>query len=121
LTVNGEAIYGTRPWDVCQNETDNSVYYTKKDDRLYAHFIAWPTENTLNLDSPMATAETQVYFLGLNATAQGRVGWTDVTANASSTSRRTRAGMQLKLPALTPDIIPCDHAWVVVLTGVANL
>lgn len=121
LNVNGEAIFGTRPWEVCQNESSSSVYYTKKDDRLYAHFIDWPTENILNLNFPIATEETQARFLGLDAMAKGGVSWSPVTQVTSSTSRRTRAGIQLKLPALTPDKIPCDHAWVIVLTGITNL
>lgn len=31
------------------------------------------------------------------------------------------AGVNIILPALTPDIIPCDHAWVLVFTHIANL
>ena len=121
MNVNGEAIYGTRPWEVCQNETDSSVFYTKKDDRLYAHFIDWPTENTLNLNYPIATEGTQAHFLGLDAMAKSSVSWSPLTQVTSLQSRRTRAGIQLKLPALTPDILPCDHAWVIVLTGINNL
>ena len=124
LNVNGEAIYDTRPWEICQNETDYSVFYTRKHDRLYAHFTHWPSDNTMILNCPIATEETHVYFLGLNGETKERVGWSAANyGDVSTTSRRslTTAGIQLTLPALTPAIIPCEHAWVVVLTGLANL
>ena len=125
LNVNGEAIYSTRPWEACQNETDSSVFYTKKVDRLYAHFTKWPEGNALTLNCPIATENTQVYFLGLDAATTGRVGWSGASNRAvHATSRRTLqmdSGILVNLPALTPDIIPCEHAWVLVLTGLANL
>ena len=38
-----------------------------------------------------------------------------------SNSRSRKAGVQLHLPSLTPADIPCQHAWVIVLTDIANL
>jgi hypothetical protein len=65
-----------------------------------------------------------VYFLGLTDATKGIVGWKATSDRENSaTERKTRhlgAGIRLQLPALTPDIIPCEHAWVVVLTGLAN-
>lgn len=113
LKVNGEAIYGTRPWEVCQNETQN-IFYTKKADRLYAHFTKWPRGNRLELRCVVPTDKTEVHFLGLKD--QSRLEWIGATDN----SRGILSGIRLTLPALTPDILPCEHAWVVVITGLGN-
>jgi alpha-L-fucosidase len=58
LDVNGEAIYSTKPWDVCQNETESSVFYTKTKNRLFAHFTQWPADQILGLRCPIATPDT---------------------------------------------------------------
>jgi alpha-L-fucosidase len=123
LDVNGEAIYGTRPWDVCQNETDSSVFYTKKDERLYAHFTRWPADNTLVLQYPVATENTQVSFLGLDDRmgVEWRVHGAQDSMPSSTQRHLSNAGIRMTLPALTPDILPCEHAWVIALTGLANV
>lgn len=41
LSVNGEAIYGTRPWT--QSE-EGSTHFTSKGDTLYAIMLRWPGE-----------------------------------------------------------------------------
>lgn len=115
LRVNGEAIYGTRPWKVCQNETKSSVFYTKKDDRLYAHFTKWPNGNKLDLRCVVPTDKTVVHFLGLKE--RDDLKWSATNDNM----RGVLSGIRLTLPALTPDILPCENAWVVVITGIANL
>jgi alpha-L-fucosidase len=115
LAVNGESIFKSRPWNVCQNDT-NSVYYTTSNiDRndgatrrvLYAHVTVWPRGNVLTLDCPVSTAKTRITMLGWNGTI-------------SYTSRSGLAGINIQMPALTPDIIPCEHAWVLAITGLAN-
>jgi len=115
LKVNGEAIYETRPWEICQNETESAVFYTKKDDRLYAHFTKWPWGNKLDLRCVVPTDKTEVHFLGLRE---------EYKLKSSATNDNLRgilSGIRLTLPALTPDILPCEHAWVVVITGLGNL
>jgi len=44
----GESIYGTRPFAVYGETTENGheVYYTQKDDYVYAIFMEWPGVNT---------------------------------------------------------------------------
>jgi alpha-L-fucosidase len=44
LSVNGEAIYKTRPWVVCQNESASYVNYTKRSDVLYVISLSSPNE-----------------------------------------------------------------------------
>jgi len=122
LKVNGEAIYGTRPWNVCQNETDSSVFYTKKGESLYALFTAWPAQNILELAHPIPTEDTHVQFLG--TAMEYTLEWNalvEENRDVSLVRRNLAPGLRLQLPALTPDVIPCEHAWVVVITGLANI
>lgn len=146
LSVNGEAIYSTRPWTVCQSETISSVFYTTKhvqnegtnEKLLYAIFIKWPTNNMLQLRCVAATSATKIYFLGLHyndnsadtsllyhsITGNNAMDHDDVESNAARMKQRRDErdiGIEVVLPALTPDIIPCQHAWVIVLTHIANL
>jgi alpha-L-fucosidase len=104
LTVNGDAIYATRPWKACQKE--NTVYYTTKKDTLYAIMTAWPKGNRLVLQKPQTTGVTRVQMLGWNRPLK----WT-VLEN----------GIEIRVPPLTPNVIPCQHAWTLALTGISNL
>jgi alpha-L-fucosidase len=152
--VNGEAIYHTRPWRVCQHEASSSVFYTTKQgpqDRTYAIFTEWPKMNVLPLHCVVPTNDTKIYFLGLpasrNVGGQTELDFYPITShnrdmdksNTTNDSRfmiqrqsfetkaqrrrsmeasydRMEGGIKVMLPALTPDIIPCQHAWVIVLT-----
>lgn len=50
LSINGEAIYGTQPWTYQNDSVSWGVWYTAKDDAIYATFFSWPWwENILNL------------------------------------------------------------------------
>ena len=67
LSVNGEAIYGTRPWVTFgegnardasghHSETDagytsQDIRFTQKGDTLYAIALAWPDDRTLTIQS----------------------------------------------------------------------
>jgi alpha-L-fucosidase len=104
LTVNGDAIYATRPWKVCQKETN--VYYTTREDTLYAIVTAWPQGNRLVLRNPKTTGKTRVQMLGWNKPLE----WTLL-----------ENGIEIRVPPLTPDVIPCQHAWTFALTGISNL
>jgi len=87
LTVNGEAIYESKPW-VYQNDTlTPNIWYTSKmratsnlparrlynpqskaDTIVYATVLTWPSDNQLKLASVNATSETKVSVLGYNGT-----------------------------------------------------
>ncbi|MEF8788085.1 MAG: alpha-L-fucosidase [Planctomycetota bacterium] len=57
LEVNGEAIYGTRPWSVAE---EGQVRYTKKEGAVYAICLEWPGD-TLALQNLGGTGdETEV-------------------------------------------------------------
>ncbi len=105
LSVNGDAIYATVPWKVCQNET--STFYTRTNKTLYAIATTWPHKNRLVLKTPQVSNTTQVNMLGLPKALQ----WKPFK----------EGGIIIKIPALTPNLVPCQHAWAFALTGVENL
>ncbi len=61
LKVNGEAIYGTRPWDT---HKDGDVRFTRKGNTLYAIALEWP-EEPLRLTSLAGKPVLRVEMLGL--------------------------------------------------------
>lgn len=120
LNVNGEAVYGSRSWSVC-SEDDDDIHYTRSVDRdggdvLYAFLTQWKPIVTLHC--PKATASTTVRMLGLKTKLQPSI-VVDSTLNNGGSSEAQ--GLTIKLPALTPDIIPCSHVWVLAIEGVENL
>jgi alpha-L-fucosidase len=116
LGVNGEAIYGTRPWKVCGEGptevfegaftdtkraafTPSDIRFTAKDSAVYAIFLGWPegrevTVGWLRAGSPLYTdAIRSVTLLGSSEPVQ----WS-----------REAGGLRVKLPAQPP----CDAAFV---------
>ena len=121
LKVNGEAIYGTKPWDVTSEgpmvESINPrldkdwkwtetrqrpmVYYTSKRDAVYAICLGWPGK-ALKLEHPATTPYTQVRMLGHSQ----QLDW-----------KAAAKGLVIEVPELPVDKIPCRNAWVFKLTG----
>jgi alpha-L-fucosidase len=122
LLVNGEAIYSSRPWKVCQNESAAAVYYTRGPSVLYAILTEWPKDNRVYLEYPAPTAQTEVRLLGLSNQASDEststLSWSQT---ATVDANHVGGGLQIQLPQLTPNIVPCQHAWTLVLTDLANL
>lgn len=114
LRVNGAAIYKTRPWNLCQHEDSAGIFYTRTADFLFLHMTKWPANNTLFVACPKASENTVVTFLGYNGTAYPSLLW-------SRRSHDGEEGMNIYIPPLTPDIIPCQYSWVLRLTHVDNL
>jgi alpha-L-fucosidase len=117
LAVNGEAIYGTRPWkkfgegptavaagsfsDSQRAEfTAEDVRFTTKGSALYAIALAWPASGKLVVKSlPTAAGSVaDVKLLGHD----GPVKWT-----------QTAAGLEVALPTKPP----CEHAITLKITG----
>ncbi len=120
LAINGEAIYGTRPWaifgegatEVPEGQftdthraafTGHDIRFTTKGDALYAIALAWPGE-TCTIES-LGTASAlyprtilDVRLLGHD----GALAW-----------RRESAALTITLP----DQKPCDHAFVFKITS----
>jgi len=95
LTVNGEAIYGTRDWAKAPAiGKETSVFYTAKGNDLYAIVTKWqdkPIEiNAVNKPSGVS-------MLGFN----GKV-------------KYTASGNKLVItpPTVSPATTPCQYAWV---------
>jgi alpha-L-fucosidase len=115
LAINGEAIYGTRPWKVCGEGptkvvggsfkdtegkpfTGEDIRFTVKGDTLYAIALAWPengklTVKSLAAGSPLTKREIKtVELLGSKA----KLKWA-----------RNGGGLTIELPAQKP----CDYAF----------
>lgn len=63
LSINGEAIYGSKPW-IHKKEPNTNVWFTAKNGALYVLVLEWPKDNELELkmvvklfenDSPTVT------------------------------------------------------------------
>lgn len=81
LHVNGEAVYGTKPW-IHQNDTltpdvwytsrmtsqstQNQLYNPQKSSGtvVYAFVLSWPISGILKLEAPKGNAQTKVSLLG---------------------------------------------------------
>jgi alpha-L-fucosidase len=122
LSINGDAIYGTRPWkefgegpteivagsfnDTKRTPfTGQDIRFTTRGSTLYAIALAWPGEQliirSLGSASPHVSREvTGVTLLGHS----GKLEWS-----------RTESGLTIKLPAQKP----CDHAYAVKIEGLA--
>jgi len=117
LAVNGEAIYGTRPWKVYgegptemvsghMKEQENigkgftaqDIRFTTKDNAIYAICLAWPEEGKVTVESlksgsQLCPAEiADVRLLG----SDGSLDWT-----------RDRSGLAVRVPHRKP----CDYAF----------
>ncbi|KAL7579798.1 hypothetical protein ACA910_021932 [Epithemia clementina (nom. ined.)] len=108
------------------------VYYTRTSDLLFVHLTEWPPGNQILLSCPQPSEDTIITLLGLSDTTTDPLNEarpkspTPSAALTWSVRQGGRGdpgggGLLVTLPPLTPDIIPCQHAWVLQLTNVANL
>lgn len=109
LKVNGEAIYGTRPWAKAQEDTSaKTVMYTSAKGKavVYAISFAWPkaASGVVTLTQPTATADTTVSLLGYSGSL--------------SFKALPQGGMAITVPQLSVSEMPCEHAWVFALHNV---
>jgi len=115
LAVNGEAVYGTRPWKVFGEGptevaegmftdtkrrpfTSRDVRFTTKGKTLYAIVLAWPksgrvTIKSLGTDANLAGPARKIELVG----GKGALKWT-----------RNAAGLTVQLPKRKS----CEHAFV---------
>ena len=118
LGVNGEAIYGTRAWNIYGEGpqkisggsfTDGAEYqfssadfrFTTKPNTVYAIALAWPEDGKLLVKSlPKSTSGTvrDVRLLGY----RGKLQWT-----------QDEAGLSVTLP----DTRPCEYAYALKIMG----
>ena len=91
-------------WKWTQTNERPMVHYTRKGETLYAISLAWPGK-TLKLESPFATAGTEVRMLGYAK----RLTW-----------RPGPKGLVIDVPELPVNALPCGNAWVFRLTGLRS-
>lgn len=115
LQVNGEAIYGTRPWTAFgegptkntgggfserkdKQYTSEDIRFTVKGPALYAIALDWPASGTLVIRSLARAPVTGVTLLGNS----GKLEWSQAPS-----------GLTVKLPASRP----CEHAFTLKIAG----
>lgn len=115
LAVNGETIYGTRPYALAgegnlvlgrdQKYSGKDIRFTRKGDQLYAILMAWP-EGAEALITSLASHSTNdaASFKVTSVTLLGHKGELAFTQDA--------AGLHVKLPPEKP----CDHAYALKIT-----
>lgn len=66
LRLNGEAIYGTRPWSEAEGRSTNDigVRFTKNEDNLYAILLGTPANNQVRIEDLRVDEETELKLLG---------------------------------------------------------
>ena len=107
LKVNGEAIYGTIPYEtLCDNtQLGQPVWYTMSKDSTYGYAIVfdWPKSETFICKGANMIWDSDVTMLGYDQPLE----WVDVG--------RDRWGLSAKVPDEmlgNPSARPCEHAWV---------
>ena len=66
LEINGEGIYGTRPWKRAEGKTSDDIdlRFTQKDDILYIHLLEKPMGSNLTLLSIELMESEKIQLLG---------------------------------------------------------
>lgn len=111
LEVNGEAIYGSRPWRSQNDTVTPGVWYTSKNDTVYAIVLKWPKNNKLALGSLSLRKGASVTMLGLD-------GYDLTPYSAVTPENWINVGLTvITFPPLTPDLLPTPWAWVLKIQG----
>ncbi len=117
MPINGEAIFGTRPWKVYGegpskvakgghfNEsklkyTARDIRFTVKDDALYALALGWPADGKLVIRS-LATGAGRISAVSLLGHA-GKLEW-----------KQTDEGLVVTMP----ETKPCEHVFALKIAG----
>lgn len=107
LKINGEAIYGTRPYEViCDNtQLGQPVWYTMSKDSTYGYAIIfdWPKSEAFICRGANLIWESDVMLLGYDTP----LSWID--------KGRDKWGLSALIPEEmlgNPEARPGDHAWV---------
>lgn len=104
LGVNGEAVYDSTPWKHQKDAANPNVWYTAKENIVYAFMLKWPKNRMLYLGSLKVPSEGKVTMLG----------WPEERLQLSTD---LITGTMIFLPALTPDELPTQWVWVLKVEG----
>lgn len=97
LEVNGEAIYGTRPWTSCGQ---GGLRFTRKPEAVYVTLLDWP-QDQVTLGIPELGEKQGV----------GRIADVSLLGHDGELRWGQDAGDRGELRIVLPDRRPCDHAW----------
>jgi len=98
LNVNGDAIYGSRPWDKAEfnRQKERSVYFTQKGDDVFVIWTRWPGKE-FEVKGITGNEKIRISLLGYD----GEVEW-----------KMSEDGLSVNPPGLDPSTNPCNYAWV---------
>ena len=101
LAVNGEAIFGTRPWTVAASKTSDGldVRFTRSGDAIYATLLGTPAATEITITGLQSTGDTQAQLVG----------------GAALAVQQTADGLRVTLP----DTLPAAPAHSLKLTSVS--
>merc|ERR1712243_73205 len=102
LGINGEGIYASKPWTYQNDTLTHGVWYTSKNDKVYAFVLDWPQDSKLTLGSVKSTDSTTVTMLG----QEGE------NLHFSETS----AGLEVNFPPMSQ--VKSQWSWTLEMTGV---
>ncbi len=107
LKVNGEAIYGTRPWKGAglNRENRDFMYFTKKGNDIYAIWTCWPQE-TFPITGIRPTKDTSISLLGSNDPLEWKASGDKIT---------------IRPPLINPATAPCPFAWIFKISNVQEV
>lgn len=119
LAVNGEAVYGSRPWKHQRDQLASQVWYTSKPGQppagptVYAFVLKWPRGSNLTLGALELTDGANITMLGVPDLRLSSA------VRKNTESGGGTAALVVTLPPLTPDILPTPWAWVLKVEGAA--
>ena len=99
LTVNGEAIYGTKSWPGADAAKQDDVFYTQKGNNVFVICTRFP--------------EKPITIKGVISAKVSMLGYSGKVDSKSSAK-----GLTITPPAITPANYPCNYAWVFKLEGI---
>jgi alpha-L-fucosidase len=93
LSINGEAIFGTRPWSrPSASAPDGSdVRFTRKQDCLYTLFLKCPSDKQLTIPGVRAAPNTAVEILGSRGSCSIRQNGSDLVIEPSNALPKSSA------------------------------
>ncbi|CAN7984502.1 unnamed protein product, partial [Ixodes hexagonus] len=112
LDVNGEAVYGSRPWRHQNDTLTPDVWYTtnKDEDVVYVFVLKWPKGNNLTLETLVLSPTSRITMLGLKGVG---LKWNHTKGSGDSSPET----VTITFPSLTPDLLPTPWAWVLKVEG----
>lgn len=104
LSVNGEAVYDSRPWKHSRDAANRNVWYTAKGNTVYVFVLRWPNDRVLYLKYLKVSSEGRITILGRDT-------------ERLQLSADLPSGTMISLPPLTPDQLPTPWALVLKVEG----